>query len=80
MAEYFGKDVFKLGFGLMRLPKLEDGKSIDVEQTAKMVDLFMEAGGTYFDTAYVYDDGRSEEASQRELHAVYQAECSDAMP
>ena len=67
MAEYFGKDVFKLGFGLMRLPKLEDGKSIDVEQTAKMVDLFMEAGGTYFDTAYVYDDGRSEEAAREAL-------------
>ena len=67
MAEYFGKDVFKLGFGLMRLPKLEDGKSIDVEQTAKMVDLFMEAGGTYFDTAYVCDDGRSEEAAREAL-------------
>ena len=49
----------KLGFGLMRLPKLE-GDSIDVEQTKKMVDLFMEAGGTYFDTAYVYPG--SEEA------------------
>ena len=50
---------FKLGFGLMRLPKLEDG-SIDVEQTKTMVDLFMEAGGTYFDTAFVYPG--SEEA------------------
>ena len=62
MADWFGKDTFKLGFGLMRLPKLEDGKAIDVEQTKKMVDLFLEAGGTYFDTAYVYDEGRSEEA------------------
>lgn len=50
MSDYFGKDVFKLGFGLMRLPKLSDGKSIDVEQTSKMVDMFLEAGGTYFDT------------------------------
>ena len=46
----------KLGFGLMRLPKLEDG-SIDVAQTSEMVDLFLEAGGTYFDTAFVYDNG-----------------------
>lgn len=52
---------FKLGFGLMRLPKLADG-SIDVPQTAAMADRFLAAGGTYFDTAYVYDGGKSEEA------------------
>ena len=67
MAEWFGKDVFKLGFGLMRLPKLEDGVSIDIPQVCKMVDLFIEAGGTYFDTAYVYDGGRSEEAAKAAL-------------
>ena len=38
MSEYLGKDIFKLGFGLMRLPKLEDG-SIDIEQTKVMVDM-----------------------------------------
>ncbi|MCR4891120.1 MAG: aldo/keto reductase [Lachnospiraceae bacterium] len=54
-------DTFKLGFGLMRLPKNEDG-SIDVPQVCTMADKFMEAGGTYFDTAYVYDNGASEEA------------------
>ena len=54
MEKYFGESTPKLGFGLMRLPKLPDGK-IDVEQVKKMVDLFMEAGLTYFDTAYVYD-------------------------
>ena len=42
----------KLGFGLMRLPK--KGLSTDVEQTKQMVDLFLEAGFTYFDTAFVY--------------------------
>lgn len=61
MSEYLGKDIFKLGFGLMRLPKLEDG-SIDIEQTKVMVDKFIEAGGVYFDTAYVYDNGESEKA------------------
>lgn len=74
MSDYFGKDVFKLGFGLMRLPKLADGRSIDVEQTKKMVDLFLEAGGTYFDTAYVYDDGRSEEAIREALVKRYPRE------
>ena len=61
---YFGEEVGKLGFGLMRLPKLEDGKTIDVEQTKKMVDMFMDAGLTYFDTAYVYDGGESEKATK----------------
>ena len=42
----------KLGFGLMRLPK--KGILTDIEQTKQMVDLFLEAGFTYFDTAYVY--------------------------
>jgi len=58
----------KLGFGLMRLPKLEDGQ-IDVEQTAQMVDLFMEAGGTYFDTAFAYPG--SEEAIRKALVERY---------
>lgn len=44
--------VGKLGFGLMRLPK--SGDSIDIEQTKEMVDRFMEAGFTYFDTAWAY--------------------------
>ena len=64
MADYLGKDIFKLGFGLMRLPKTEDG-SIDIPQTAQMADAFLAAGGTYFDTAYVYDSGKSEEAFRK---------------
>ena len=66
MADYLGKDIFKLGFGLMRLPKNADG-SIDIEQTIRMTDAFLEAGGTYFDTAYVYDGGGSEEAVRKAL-------------
>ena len=61
---------FRLGFGLMRLPKLEDGH-IDVQQTAEMVDLFLEAGGSYFDTAYVYDNGESEETARKALVERY---------
>lgn len=52
MSDYFGKETPKLGFGLMRLPK--KGLFTDVEQVKQMVDLFMEAGFTYFDTAFVY--------------------------
>ncbi len=74
MSEYFGKDTFKLGFGLMRLPKLEDGKTEDIDQVCQMVDLFLEAGGTYFDTAYVYDNGLSEEAIKKALVDRYPRE------
>lgn len=52
MSDYFGKEVPKLGFGLMRLPK--KGLHTDIEQVKHMVDLFIEAGFTYFDTAFVY--------------------------
>ena len=52
MPVVYGKDTPKLGFGLMRLPKR--GFVIDVEQVKTMADLFLEAGFTYFDTAYVY--------------------------
>lgn len=73
MENYLGKDVFKLGFGLMRLPKNADG-SIDIKQTSKMVDEFIAAGGTYFDTAYVYDNGGSEKATKLALVDRYPRE------
>lgn len=63
MSEYFGKDTPKLGFGLMRLPR--KGARIDQAQVRDMVDLFLEAGFTYFDTAYVYPG--SESAAKRAL-------------
>ena len=66
MECYFGENTPKLGFGLMRLPKKKDGK-IDIEQTKQMVDQFMAAGMTYFDTAYVYDNGDSERAAREAL-------------
>ena len=64
MAEHSYKNVFKLGFGLMRLPRKEDG-IIDVELTSALVDKFIAGGGTYFDTAYVYEG--SEEAARKAL-------------
>lgn len=73
MERYFGEATPKLGFGLMRLPKTKDGK-IDLEQTKQMVDRFIEAGLTYFDTAYVYDDGDSERAAKAALVDRYPRE------
>ena len=68
------KEIKKLGFGLMRLPKLEDGKTLDHDQVKIMVDKFMAAGCTYFDTAYVYEGGLSEEAARECLVKRYPRE------
>ncbi len=56
----------KLGFGLMRLPTLEDG-SINMPLFCELVDRFLGGGFTYFDTAYVYHDGKSERAVKKAL-------------
>ena len=68
---YLGENIPKLGFGLMRLPKLDDG-TIDVEQVKQMVDLFMAAGGMYFDTSRAYGD--SEAATRQALVERYPRE------
>ena len=73
MERYLGENTPKLGFGLMRLPKLPGGKT-DIEQVKKMVDLFMGAGMTYFDTAFVYDKGGSEAAAKEALVDRYPRE------
>ena len=69
---YLGESIPKLGFGLMRLPRLEDGETIDIEQVKQMVDTFLEAGGTYFDTARAY--GESENAIRQALVERYPRE------
>jgi uncharacterized protein len=75
----------KLGFGLMRLPITEEGnpKSIDQELVNKMVDYFLQKGGTYFDTAYPYHQGMSEVATRNALVERYPREAftlTDKMP
>ena len=67
---YLGEQIKKLGFGLMRLPKKGDG--IDVEQVKVMVDKFLEAGFTYFDTAWAYPG--SEDAIREALVERYPRE------
>ena len=68
---YLGEEIKKLGFGLMRLRKLDDD-TIDVEQTKKMVDHFLDAGFTYFDTAWAY--AGSEDAIRQALVERYPRE------
>ncbi len=57
------KNVGKLGFGMMRLPRKGDG--IDIEETKKLVDAFMISRFNYFDTAFAYPG--SEEAIKEAL-------------
>ncbi len=66
-------DMKKLGFGLMRLPLTDasDPASIDVEQVKKMVDIFIEKGFTYFDTAWMYCGFQSESVAKKALVERY---------
>ena len=67
-----GKIKGRFGFGMMRLPKI--GDEIDVEQTKKMVDYFIENGFNYFDTAHGYLDKRSELVVKEALTSRYDRE------
>ncbi len=58
----------KLGFGLMRLPILEDKTDqIDIKTLELMVDAFLDQGFNYFDTAWFYHKGQSELAIGKAL-------------
>lgn len=70
MGKYLGEEIPKLGFGMMRLPK--NGEAIDVETTKVMVDKFLAAGFTYFDTAWIYQG--SEDATRQALVERYPRE------
>ena len=57
-----------LGFGMMRLPvKNNDPTDFDYDQLNRMVDTYLAAGYNYFDTSYVYHNGKSEEAVRKSV-------------
>ena len=56
-----------LGFGMMRLPVKSGPTDFDYDQLNAMVDAFLEAGYTYFDTSFVYHNGESETAVRKAL-------------
>ena len=57
------------GFGFMRLP-MQDGE-VDIAETNRMVDAFLDAGFNYFDTAHGYLQGKSETALRDCLTSRY---------
>lgn len=71
------EDIFnnakKLGFGLMRLPLLDenDEGSIDIEQMKAMTDHFLKMGYTYFDTAIMYCGMKSQDSVKEALTSRY---------
>lgn len=62
----------QLGFGCMRLPMKDN--EVDYEEFNKMIDLYMDNGFTYFDTAHGYLQGKSETAIRDCLVARYPRE------
>lgn len=56
-----------LGFGMMRLPVKSGPTDFDYDQLNAMVDAFLDAGYTYFDTSFVYHNGESETAVRKAL-------------
>ena len=77
--------MYKLGFGMMRLP-LTDPKEqtqVDREQARAMMDAYLEQGFTYVDTAYFYHGGESERVVKDILTSRYPREkyvLADKMP
>ena len=56
-----GQKASLLGFGAMRLPLLEEGKTnIDEKEAIRMIRYAIDHGVTYVDTAYPYHAGESE--------------------
>ena len=62
-------DFGQLGFGFLRLPHIapDDSRDVDLRTAAQMVDLFLQRGFRYFDTAYTYLDGMSEISLRKTL-------------
>lgn len=59
----------RFAFGCMRLPM--KGEDVDIEQFKQMVDIYLDAGFNYFDTAHGYLSGKSETALAEALVARY---------
>ena len=72
MNPHFPEIKKNFGFGMMRLPMV--GEDVDIPESKKMVDAFLEAGFNYFDTARPYLKGKSEMAVKECISSRYPRE------
>ncbi len=72
MKQFYPEVQKKLGFGCMRLPM--NDSEVDTAEMKKMVDMFLERGFNYFDTAHGYVGGKSEPALKECLTSRYPRE------
>ncbi len=74
--DFSGSAISRLGMGTMRLPRIgdKDDTPIDYERAAAVVDCALENGINYFDTAWPYHEGTSEEFVGRALVARHPRE------
>lgn len=68
-----GVELSALGFGCMRLPMIEtdQGKIVDEELSVKIIRQAIDEGVNYFDSAYGYCGGKSEETLGKALKDGY---------
>lgn len=72
MINFDNEKIGKLGFGMMRLPKLPDN-SFDISTIKGMVKIFLDEGFNYFDTAFCYPG--SENIIREVLVNCYPRDC-----
>lgn len=75
----------KIGFGFLRLPLLDpkNDQTTDYEELNKMVEAFLASGQNYFDTAWTYMEGESENAIRKAVTERYPREAfrlADKLP
>ena len=72
MNKFFPELTKNFGFGCMRFPTV--GEDVDIPVVKEMVDIFLESGFNYFDTAHGYIGGKSETAIRDFLSSRYNRE------
>lgn len=79
-----GEEISLLGFGCMRLPTVDgDDSKIDFEKAQQAIDTAYKSGVNYFDTAYGYHGGESENFVGKAICSKYPRDTfflADKMP